>query len=271
MGLPLMPFASRPNLRLKNLIRDAGLSANLKICLDPGDRNSWPGSGSTWFDVSGNGYHFTLGSAASPVASGPTFVGKVGNMSDGEYWSSAGGQGFSLASGVNDTFLNSLHKIGGQWMALELCYTTTGYGAGLNTHTGVIGNTTVGIGLMHAVGLFPLSVLGNGSQQVNAQSSVAGANNAIQLYGWGRKITSNTSRDAALYTNSTYDFSTGTSSFTPSASNASLAARLGLTSDGSTAMTAGRRMYGFAMFDRILTQAECDALRARFLKRWSGF
>ena len=271
MGLPLMPFASRKNLRLKNLIRDAGLSANLKICLDPGDRNSWPGSGSTWFDVSGNGYHFTLGSAASPVASGPSFVGSVGDMSANEYWSSAGGQGFSLTSGANDTFLNSLHKIGGQWMALELCFTTSGYGAGFNTHTGVIGNTTVGIGLMQAPGLFPQSVVGNGSQQVNSTATPAGANNVIQLYGWGRKITSNTNRDTAFYTNSTYEFNNSTSSFTPSASNASLAARLGLTSDGSTAMTAGRRLYGFAMFDRILTQAECDALRARFLKRWSGF
>ena len=272
MPLPLMPYTQRPNLRLKNLIKQAGLLANLKICLDPGDRASWPGSGSTWFDVSGNGYHFTLGSAASPVASGPTFVGTVGDMSDGEYWNSpSGGVGFSLASGANDTFLNSLHKLGGQWMALELCFTTSGYGAGLCTHTGVIGNTTVGIGLMQQPGLFPQSVVGNGSQQVNGAATVAGANNVVQLYGWGRKITSNTSRDAAFYTNSTYDFSTGTSSFTPSASNASLAARLGLTSDGSSAMTAGRRMYGFAMFDRILTSAECAALRAQFLKRWSGF
>jgi hypothetical protein len=124
---------------------------------------------------------------------------------------------------------------------------------------------------MHTAPITPQSVLGNGSQQVNGASSIGGANNAIQLYGWGRKITSNTNRDTAFYTNSTYDFTNSTSSFTPSASNASLAARLGLTSDGSSAMTAGRRLYGFAMFDRILTQAECDALRARFLKRWSGF
>lgn len=267
-----MPYTQRPNLRLKNLIESAGLLANLKICLDPGDRNSWPGSGSTFFDVSGNGYHFALGSAASPVASGPTFVGKVGNMSDAEYWNSpSGGVGFSLASGANDTFLNSLHKIGGQWMALELCFTTSGYGAGFNTHTGVIGNTSVGIGLMQSAGILPQSVVGNGSQQVNSASVAAGAFNAIQLFGWGRKITSNTNRDTAFYVNSTYEFNNSTSSFTPSASNASLAARLGLTSDGSTAMTAGRRLYGFAMFDRILTAAECAALRTQFLKRWTGF
>ena len=32
----------------------------LVLCLDASDRNSYPGSGTTWFDVSGNGNHATL-------------------------------------------------------------------------------------------------------------------------------------------------------------------------------------------------------------------
>jgi len=32
----------------------------LVLALDAADRNSYPGSGTTWFDVSGNGKHFTL-------------------------------------------------------------------------------------------------------------------------------------------------------------------------------------------------------------------
>ena len=32
----------------------------LVLCLDAGDRNSYPGSGSTWYDLSGNNNHFTL-------------------------------------------------------------------------------------------------------------------------------------------------------------------------------------------------------------------
>lgn len=32
----------------------------LVLLLDAGNRKSYPGTGSTWFDLSGNGYHFTL-------------------------------------------------------------------------------------------------------------------------------------------------------------------------------------------------------------------
>ena len=32
----------------------------LVVCLDAGDKNSYPGSGATWSDVSGNGNDFTL-------------------------------------------------------------------------------------------------------------------------------------------------------------------------------------------------------------------
>ena len=34
----------------------------LVLSLDAADRNSYPGSGTTWFDMSGNNYHFTLDS-----------------------------------------------------------------------------------------------------------------------------------------------------------------------------------------------------------------
>jgi len=32
----------------------------LVLCLDPADKNSYPGSGTTWYDLSGNGNHGTL-------------------------------------------------------------------------------------------------------------------------------------------------------------------------------------------------------------------
>lgn len=39
----------------------------LVLCLDAGNRKSYPGSGNTWFDLSGNGNHGTL-------TNGPTFT-----------------------------------------------------------------------------------------------------------------------------------------------------------------------------------------------------
>jgi len=35
----------------------------LVLCLDAADKNSYPGTGSTWYDLSGNGYHGTINGA----------------------------------------------------------------------------------------------------------------------------------------------------------------------------------------------------------------
>jgi hypothetical protein len=35
----------------------------LVLCLDAADRNSYPGSGSTWYDLSGNNYNGTISGA----------------------------------------------------------------------------------------------------------------------------------------------------------------------------------------------------------------
>lgn len=270
MSMPLMPFAGgRPDKSLKNLVRNAGLLANAELILDPGDRNSWPGSGTTWFDVSGNGVHFKLGSTASPVASGPTFVGTVGARSDNEYWNSpSGGVGFSLNAGTNPAFFETMHKSGFNFSIVELVYQTGGYGAGFTTKTGAINSQNVGVSTFQAAGYFVSEIIGNGSSNVSRVSATAGGANAIYMYGIGAKYISATSRDANDYVNGTFAQSNGGGTFNPSASNAGLAARYGLTSDGSTAMSAGRRSYGLMIFDHMLLQTEYDALRAQLLKRF---
>lgn len=40
---------------IRNIVTDS-----LKLYLDASDTNSWPGSGTTWYDLSGNGFNFTL-------------------------------------------------------------------------------------------------------------------------------------------------------------------------------------------------------------------
>ena len=39
----------------------------LVLLLDSADINSYPGSGSTWYDLSGNGHHISLGSSVGPT------------------------------------------------------------------------------------------------------------------------------------------------------------------------------------------------------------
>lgn len=46
------------------------VTADLGLCLDPGSAESYPGSGTTWYDVSGNDNHATLTNA-------PTFANNV--------------------------------------------------------------------------------------------------------------------------------------------------------------------------------------------------
>ena len=41
----------------------------LVLALDAADTNSYPGSGTTWYDLSGNNYHTTLSGSAGPVFS----------------------------------------------------------------------------------------------------------------------------------------------------------------------------------------------------------
>jgi hypothetical protein len=44
----------------------------LVLSLDAADKNSYPGTGTTWYDISGNGYHHTI--VNSPTHNGTAFV-----------------------------------------------------------------------------------------------------------------------------------------------------------------------------------------------------
>lgn len=68
-----------------DVIRHLGLQASLEYVLDASDKNSWPGSGQYFLDVSGNNRHFTLGDNASDSTADPTFAGIVGRQSSAEY------------------------------------------------------------------------------------------------------------------------------------------------------------------------------------------
>lgn len=93
---------------LLEMITNAGLLANLAICLDAGDGASFNGTSQTWTDVSGNNQNFYRGSSSSAQGSDPTFNGVAGEKSANEYFSVDGGDYFIEASGL--TFAESWHK-----------------------------------------------------------------------------------------------------------------------------------------------------------------
>jgi len=52
-----------------SIVRDG-----LVLCLDAKDPNSYPGSGNTWYDLSGNNFDYTLGSNLTYSNSNKTFI-----------------------------------------------------------------------------------------------------------------------------------------------------------------------------------------------------
>ena len=89
-----------------------GLTTDLVLALDAGDSNSYPGSGTKWFDVSGNGHNFDL--MGSP---GPAFNGTAGNVSLNEYWL-FDRNGYFKSDETSIAEVTAMHKAGGQFSAI---------------------------------------------------------------------------------------------------------------------------------------------------------
>ena len=103
-----MAFANGPVI-----IRDG-----LVLALDANDRNSYPGSGTTWTDISGNGNHATRnGNAANPV------------------WNSAGYFQFNASDG--STGANNIFTVANSTSLQNLTNTTMQFVCAMETKTPV--------------------------------------------------------------------------------------------------------------------------------------
>lgn len=102
-----------------NVIQSTGITSNgvfvreiprdgLIIHLDAGNLNSYPGSGSTWYDLSGNGYNFTWNTSPSFTSNGvSSYFSTLGNKCTGPA---------SNSVGINDT---------SGYTVITISYTTT--------------------------------------------------------------------------------------------------------------------------------------------------
>ncbi len=99
------------------MLSDGG-SGSLALCLDAADPRSYPGSGQTWFDMSGNGRDFFVGVTSGAEASDPTFTGNAGDP--GAYFAFDGGD-FMRKASANDSFFDGLHKNSACWMFMSVC------------------------------------------------------------------------------------------------------------------------------------------------------
>lgn len=128
---------------LYDAIVRAGLTTNLQICLDAGDRLSYDPAQADpqkFLDRSGNGFDFHLGLTGSAEASDPTFNGKAGDLSNKTYFSGDGGDAFDYDA-ANETWMNNLHLDNATFSAITGVYPVASvnnvlYGT-INTNPGV--------------------------------------------------------------------------------------------------------------------------------------
>ncbi|TIL79326.1 MAG: hypothetical protein E5Y89_12850 [Mesorhizobium sp.] len=247
---------------LAHFAEQAGLLVNLAVCLDPASIDSYPGSGQTWSDISGNARHFVLGATGSSSTDDPTFNGTAGALDNTAYFSSDGGDGFLKAS-ANDTFFNGLHNVGSAWTMIVLEYYVSAYGPGGCSQSGSFTGTNTANGITTFItSAKPRIGMGNGSVALAADGITTGSpmvTSAMLMTGLGARLNSTTSRDWTGYVNGTYETNNYTSPTWASSSAASATFALGIA--GSTFIGSSRRIYGFMMFDKLLVQSEFDALR----------
>lgn len=139
--VPSMP--SIKSGKLYDLITNAGLSTNLQLSLDAGDSASYSGSGN-WIDRAPGANSFAFDAAAAA----PTFNGTAGNRSRNEYMSFDGGDHFTLASGTNPAWIETVHKAAATWsFAAWIYFASTG------ASTRIVGNAgaTTGMRLLTSV------------------------------------------------------------------------------------------------------------------------
>ena len=105
---------------LLEIITEASLTTNLKLCLDAGDMASWPGSGTKWLDRSSGGYDFFLGTNGSTAA--PTFNGTPGDKTASEYWTGNGCY-FNYDS-TNEAWMQAMAKDGATFSYLVIARDT---------------------------------------------------------------------------------------------------------------------------------------------------
>lgn len=262
------PTGSRSTLR--EYLTELGLNSGLKIVLDASDTASYGGSGQTWSDTSGNGYHFYLGSGSSSDSADPTFAGTAGQQSSGEYFSLDGGDYFTLNQ-ANPSWANNFHKSGAKFSILQWIYinnvssaTELGQISDLrddNGGTGFSFGCSATVARAAAVGIY------NGSASVtySKRSTTIANNNAWNLIGVSIDIAAGT---VNMLVNNTLETYTSQSYVGINTADAGGTLHIGRTDLGHIS-PAGTRFQSLAVWEGVaLTgaqlQAVYNATRAKF-------
>lgn len=260
---PILPTRVVANDNLMQVLTTLGLTTNLKLVLDAGDVDSYPGNGQKWLDRAGGGYDFFIGADGTASSTDPTFNGNVGNQAT-EYFSTDGGDYFTYDS-ANETWIKALGKPGSVSVLAVVrvvsdtttCIfstSTTGTGAGFGWQFSYdAGENKFVVKYVNTLGNIS-SITGGVSPDVSG--SLPG------LFLVGISIT----RDGAgnysyvVHVNGTNYAATGTATI-PTSSDPANVAKLLNSGDATEPAPSGTRLYGLAVWQGVeLTAANWTAI-----------
>lgn len=266
--LALMAAGNSPTLI--EAIRAAGLTSNLKLCLDAADYASYPGTGQQWLDTSGNGYDFFRGTTGSGDAFDPTFNGPPGVAGPDTYWSTDGGDLFRYDTS-NETWMNALHKDSAAFSVL--CFVYVPNTSSDNTIFGTTATTAVtGIGTMLLLDSSerPRFLVANGS---SFSSNITGTALSVGWHVLGLSV-DEAAGAGFLYADGAYNQVSSSDTFTatyssPSASNASGVMSILSVGNEQALADSGTKIAGLAIWQgAALTKGNFDAIYSQVRGRY---
>lgn len=258
-------------LTLISALSGLGLTSGLQVCLDPGDFESYIGSGQSVLDRSTNNFYFFLGTGSGVQTSDPTFSGPAAYPPSYFVATTESPAQFLSYHATNESSFNALHQNGASFSALLLYYRT---GAGSVDLWGddpqALANG-MGLSYISPPGYVNLQVYSSGTS-VSVLDAIA--TSTLSAGNWYFIAVSVTEAVGSgfFYLNGNYLQASGADTFdatylNPSAGNAT-GGVLRIGQDGGSALAKGNRVSAFALWSRALTKANFDSIwnlmRSRF-------
>lgn len=237
---------------LRPILHDIGLRNGLVLCLDARDNRSYPGSGTQWLDMSGNGHDFDFGAAGAA----PTFTGTA-NERDA-YILFDGGDILTYETS-NAAWMTAMHQASATFSWIFGVYHITGQdtlmgdtaatsGSGLTAGTGV--NCTI-----NSTDVVAFRVRNAASAvMTNYISTATMTENAWNFFGISINSAAGASGGFAQVNGAAETFDATYTS--PAAGNATATLQLGAHGNAASPLTSGARLAYVAAWNRSLSAAE---------------
>lgn len=246
---------------LSGILAGLGLASGLKLCLDAGDINSWPGSGQQWLDTSGNGHDFFLGADGSATSSDPTPTGTAGGLAAGNYMAHDGGDYLTLAA-ANPSWVQNLHKDNAKgwgaawvWVGTSGAQGVFGNSAGSTSNVGFIWQVNPSVD--HSI------LVVNGSGTVINQNAGGSGLAISQWHFLAFSIDESVGSNGLVFVTNGSSVSRTSTYASPSASDATFTSQIGARGNANSPLGNGGRIAMLCMGGGVApTAAQILALRS---------